>query len=226
VHQRTALAAGEHGRVDLLGDVGLAEDQAAAGTAQGLVGGHGDHVGERQRRRHGTTGDQARRMGDVGHQQAVRLVGDVGEGAVVDGAGVGAAAGDQDLGLVALDEVAHLVEVDQAVPRVHAVLGRLEHLPRVAAVVAVGQMAARLQRHADDAAAGTGERQQDGEVGRGTRVRLHVGLVGAGKQGQRPRPGHVLDDIGDLTAAVIAPAGIALGVLVGDAARDRFPDCR
>ena len=50
VHQRTALKAGEHRRIDLLGDLlVIGEDHAAARAAQGLVGRGGHHmrVGER-----------------------------------------------------------------------------------------------------------------------------------------------------------------------------------
>ena len=46
VLQRAALHAGEHCRVDALGNDGVVgQNQAAAGSAQGLVGGGGHHVG-------------------------------------------------------------------------------------------------------------------------------------------------------------------------------------
>ena len=50
VHQRAALGAREHGAVDLLRDLlVVGEDDAAARSAHGLVGGHGDHVRVGQR---------------------------------------------------------------------------------------------------------------------------------------------------------------------------------
>ena len=50
VHQRTALVAGEDRGVELLRPIRVVgEDDAAAGAAQGLVGGRGDDVGVRHR---------------------------------------------------------------------------------------------------------------------------------------------------------------------------------
>ena len=62
---------------------------------------------------------------------------------------------------------------------------------------------ARLQR-----------REIDGHVGLRAAVRLHVGVLGA-EQLLGPVDGQLLDDVDVLAAAVVAPAGIALGVLVG-----------
>jgi hypothetical protein len=46
-------------------------------------------------------------------------------------------------------------------------------------------------------------------------VRLHVGVLGA-EERLDPVAGEVLDVVDDLVAAVVALAGIALGVLVGE----------
>ena len=59
------------------------------------------------------------------------------------------------------------------------------------------------------------QRQVDGHVGVGARVRLHVGVLGA-EQRLDALAGEVLDLVDDLVAAVVALAGIALGVLVGE----------
>ena len=73
--QRAALNAGEDGLVDLLGDLlVVAEDQTAAGAAEGLVGGGGHHVGvgygaHVQTRRH-----QAGDVGHIHHQIGTHLV--------------------------------------------------------------------------------------------------------------------------------------------------------
>src|SRR5207253_1515185 len=62
-------------------------------------------------------------------------------------------------------------------------------------------------------------RLQDGEVcahvGLAAGVRLHIGVLGA-KKSFGAVAGQVFDDIGILAAAVIAPAGIAFGVLIGE----------
>jgi hypothetical protein len=51
-------------------------------------------------------------------------------------------------------------------------------------------------------------------IGLGARVRLHVGVLGA-EQRRQPVDGQLLDHVNVLAAAVVPPAGIALGVLVG-----------
>ena len=68
---------------------------------------------------------------------------------------------------------------------------------------------------------GSNGRQVDGQVGLAARVRLHVGVLGA-EQLLGPVAGQVFDDVDVLAAAVIAPAGIALGVFVRQHAADRL----
>ena len=79
VLQRTALLAGEHRRVDLLGEVGGREDDAAARAAEGLVGGGGDDVGVRHGVRVQAGGDQPGEVRHVDHQVGAHLVGDPAE---------------------------------------------------------------------------------------------------------------------------------------------------
>ena len=75
-------------------------------------------------------------------------------------------------------------------------------------VTAVGQVQAQQplpRRH---------QRVQHRGVGLGTRMRLHVGEVGA-EQRLGPVAGDVLHHVDVLATAVVAPAGQSLGVLVG-----------
>ena len=60
---------------------------------------------------------------------------------------------------------------------------------------------------------GLTQRQVDRHVGLCARVRLHVGVVGA-EERLGARDGQRLGDVHELAAAVVALAGIALGVLV------------
>ena len=80
-------------------------------------------------------------------------------------------------------------------------------------------MAAVVEREPEHAVA----RREDGEVDRHVRlrtgVRLHVRVLGA-EERLRPVAREVLDHVDDLAAAVVALAGVALGVLV----RRRRPD--
>ena len=98
VFQRTALLAGEHRRVDLLGDVGVVgEDDTAAGTTEGLVGRGGHDVGVRHRRRVQPGGDQPGEVRHVHHEVGADFVGDLPEPGEVELARVGRPTGDDQL---------------------------------------------------------------------------------------------------------------------------------
>src|SRR5690606_38611734 len=64
-------------------------------------------------------------------------------------------------------------------------------------------------------------REKHGDVGRRARVRLHVGVLGR-EHLPGPLPGEVLDRVHVLAAAVVALAGVALGVLVRQDAAGRL----
>ena len=68
---------------------------------------------------------------------------------------------------------------------------------------------------------GSSSRHIDRLVGLRAAVRLDVGVLGA-EQLLGPVAGQVLDHIDVLAAAVVPPAGIALGILVGQHAADRL----
>ena len=71
VHQRAALHAGEHRRVDLLRELlVVGQDHAAARAAQRLVRGRGHDMGMRERDRMRAAGDEPGEMRHVDHQQA------------------------------------------------------------------------------------------------------------------------------------------------------------
>ena len=77
----------------------------------------------------------------------------------------------------------------------------------------MGQVAAVRQVHGQDGVARVQAGQKDAHVGLGAGMRLHVGLVGL-EQRQGPVDGQLFDDVDELAAAVIAPAGITLRVFV------------
>ena len=69
------------------------------------------------------------------------------------------------------------------------------------------------QRHREHRVAGLAERGVRGQVGAGARVRLEVGVLGA-EQLLGPGDADLLGLVDLLAAAVVAPAGVTLGVLV------------
>ena len=215
VLQRAALLTGEHGAVDLLRKVGGGQDHAATRAAQRLVRGRRDDVRMRDRVGVQTRGDQAGEVGHVDHEEGTHLVGDLPEGGEVELARVGGPAGDDELGAVLVGEPADLVHVDAVVRARHLVGRDPVELPREVDAHAVGQVAAVGEVQPQDGVAGLDERHHGGRVGLGPRVRLHVGSLGT-EQVLHPVDGELLDHVDVLAAAVVAPPGVALGVLVGE----------
>ena len=166
---------------------------------------------------------EPRDVGDVRHQERADLVGDRAEGGEVDGAGVGGRAALDQLRAMLAREVAQLVEVDLLPVPAHAVGHDLVELAREVDGAAVGQVAAVVEVHREDRVARAQERLVDRRVRLGARVRLHVRVVCAEELlGALDREGlHLVDH---LAAAVVAPAGVALGVLVREHAADRLED--
>ncbi len=213
--ERAALGAWEHCRVEFLLDVGVGtgQDQAATWTAQGLVGGGGDHVCERHRVRVHASGNQASNVGHVDEQVGTDLVGDGAEAREVENLRVGREAGYDHFRLVFNSQALDFVVVDQAIA-VDAVLHGVVQLARRADAGAVGQVTAVGQAHAQDGVTGRQQGQVDRSVGLGTGMRLDVGVIGA-EQLFGAIDSQLLDHVDVFTAAVVALAWVAFGVLVG-----------
>ena len=81
--------------------------------------------------------------------------------------------------------------------------------------VAVGEVAAVGEVEAEDGVAGLQDRGIGRGVGLRAGVRLHVDVLAA-EDLLGAVAGEVLDDVGVLAAAVVAAAGVALGVFVGE----------
>ena len=82
------------------------------------------------------------------------------------------------------------------------------------------QVAAVREVHRQHRVAGIEEGEIARLVHRRAGQRLHVGVLGA-EQRAGAIAREVLDRVGELLAAVVAPAGIALGVLVGQHRAER-----
>ena len=109
------------------------------------------------------------------------------------------------------------VVVDQPGGGVDAVLHRVVQLAGKTDAGAVGQVTAVGQAHAQHSVPGIEQRQVHRRVGLAAGVRLHVGVIGT-EQLFGAIDGQLLDFIHMLATAVIAFAGVAFGVLVGQAA--------
>ncbi len=108
-----------------------------------------------------------------------------------------------------------LVHVDQAALAVDLVGGDVVQATGDVDLHAVREVAAVGQREAHDRVARLQQRVVDGRVGLRAGVRLDVGVLGAEQRlGAVDR--ELLGDVHPLAAAVVAAAGVALGVLVGE----------
>ena len=93
-------------------------------------------------------GHEAGDVGHVHHQQRAHFIGDLAELGKVDGAGVGAGAGDDQFRLVLEGEAAHLVVVDALGLFIEVVGHEVEVLAGEVDGAAVGKVAAVGKAHA------------------------------------------------------------------------------
>ena len=158
-------------------------------------------------------GNQSGGVSHVNHQQGTHLVGNLAHALVVPLAAVGRAAADNQLRLVLHGQLLHLVVVHAARLLVQVVAyGLIEdatgvHQRAVREVTAVSQ----VQTHERVARLQHG--QQHGGVGLSAGVGLHVGIFGIEELADA-LDGQLLNLVDHLAAAVVALAGIALGILV------------
>ena len=215
VHQRAALLAGEDALVDGCGELLLAENKSGARAAQRFVRGGGDDLRVRHGRGMHAAGDEAGEVRHVDDEQRAHLVGDLAHAGKVEDARIGAAAADDDLRLFSHGNRLEFVVVDDFGVLADRVGDDLVELAGEVELVAVGEMAAVGEIEAEDGVAGLQDGHVGGGVGLRAGVRLHVGVLGA-EDLLGAVAGEVLDHVGELASAVVAAAGIALGVLVGE----------
>ena len=158
--------------------------------------------------------DQAGDVRDVGEEVGADLLRDLAERLEVEQPRVGRRAADDDLRARLLRQRAHGVVVDELRLPVDRVLhGVIEPRGEVD-VPAVRQVAAVGQAEPHDRVAGLEQRVVDGHVRGRARVRLDVGVVDL-EQALRARDRQLLERVDVALALVVALAGVALGVLVG-----------
>src|SRR6185312_12951759 len=109
-----------------------------------------------------------------------------------------------------------VVEIDAVVVLADAVADDVKVFAGEVEAHAVGEVAAVGEVEAEDGVAGLEGGEEDGHVGLGAGVRLDVGVFGA-EQFLDAVNGHALGHVHEFAAAIVALAGIPLGVLVGEA---------
>ena len=132
----------------------------------------------------------------------------------VELARVGGPAGDDQLRSALARHARDRVHVDQARLGVDLVGRDVVEAAREVDLHAVREVAAVGEREAHDRVPGLQQRVVDRRVRLRARVRLDVGVLGA-EELLRAVDRQLLGHVDPLAAAVVAPAGVALGVLVG-----------
>jgi hypothetical protein len=154
-------------------------------------------------------------MGHVDQQIGADLVADLAKALEVEVARVGRSAGDDQLGLMLPRQALELVMVDEMVVGAHAILNSVEPLARLGRRGAVGEMPAGREAQAHNRVARLQQGHHHGPIGLGARMRLDVGEA-AVEQLLRPLDCQRLDRVRRSAALVIAAAGIAFGIFVGE----------
>ena len=139
----------------------------------------------------------------------------LGDALKFDDARVGARSCDDHLWLVLLRQLFDLVVINAFGVLAHVVFHEFVHAPGEVQRVAVGQMPAVCQSHAQHGVAGLQSGHIHGNIRRGSGMRLHVGVLRA-KQLFGAINGQLLNLIGKFAAAVVTLPGISLRVFVGE----------
>ncbi len=182
-----------------------------------------DEVAVRHRVGMQPRGDEPREVGHVAEQQSADLVRDLAEAVRLDGARIGRAAADDQLGAVLLRQRENIVVVhDHRLAR-DAVVDDVVELPREVDLEPVRQVPPMLKLEGEHRVAGVQRGRIDGHVRLGSRMRLHVRVLGSEQLFGAVDRG-LLDLVDHLAAAVVPSAGITLGVLVRRNAPDGLED--
>ncbi len=153
-------------------------------------------------------------MRHVDQEKRSDFIADLAEALEIEVARISRAAGDDQLGLMLLGEPLDLIEIDEMVVAADAILDGVEPFARLRRRRAMRQMPAGGEAQAHDRVAGLEQRHHHRAVGLRARVRLDVGEAAA-EQLLRPLDGEGLDRVGRSAALVVAAAGIAFGIFVG-----------
>ena len=203
--------------LSICGGQGLfAQDHAAARTAKGFVrsGGH-DVEAEIQRVGQSAARHHARVVGRVAHGQGAHFVGYRLERCVIQITRIGGVPGQQQLGTMLQRSLADGFEVERTVCRVGLVADEIEELAHMRYGRSVGQVSAVGKIHGQDRIAGLQQPQIHGLVHGRTGQRLHIGMLRT-KHLTGPLARQVLQNVRIILSAVIAAAGVAFGILVGE----------
>ena len=160
-------------------------------------------------------GNQPGEMRHVDQEKRADLVADRAEAGEIEVTRISRAAGNDQFRPMLLGEPLDLVEIDQVIVLPDAILHGVEPFARLRRRSTVSQMPARGEAETHDRIARLQQRHHHGAVGLRPRMRLDVGEL-AGEQFFRPFDRQRLDRVRRCAALIVAAAGIALGIFVGE----------
>ena len=198
----------------VLGKLLPAEDHPSARAAQGLVGGGCDKFGVGHRARMEPRRHQAGDMRHVNHHHRPDLVRNRSECGEINCPWVGAGADYDQLRPVLVGQPLHFLVVDGLVLPGNTIRNNIEKPAGEVHRAAVGQMAAMREVHPEHGVPRFQYREIDRHIGLRSGMGLDIGMVGAEKL-LCPLNGQVLDNVHMVAAAVIALAGVAFRIFIG-----------
>jgi len=152
---------------------------------------------------------------NVGHRISAHLARDPAYSLEVYDPRISGCTGDDQLRFMFVRQFFGRVIVDQFGVRMKSVRNHLEPLAADVDRRAVGEVTAVRQRHAENLVARLQRREEHRLIRLRTGMRLHIGGLRP-EQFFNPVDRELLGDIDEFAAAVIAFAGIALGVFIGE----------
>ncbi len=227
VHQRAALRAWEHCRVQFfvqLFATAFRQNQAAARTRQGFVGGGGHNVSMRNRVRVHASGNQACHVRHIDEQVSADAVSDFTHFRPVNDTGVSGETTDDHLRFVFLSLLRHVVVVNFT-GLINTVRDDVVQFAGEVNRGAVSQVAALRQVHTEHGVARLQQRGVDGKVSLGAGVRLDVSIVSA-EQFFRAVDCQLFNHVDVFTAAVVTLARIPFSIFVGQLRALRLHNAR
>lgn len=197
-------------------DLAAGNDETAAGTTEGFMGGGGHDV-EAEVERIGVDAarNQAGDVGHVGHEHAIGdFGGNFGDAGEIGDFHKGGVADEDDFGLMFAGETLELVVINVAFGG-NAVADEVVDFGAAGDGGAVGEMAAGGEGHGEDGVTWLAPSEIDGFVGVGAGMGLDVGVVGM-EELLGALNGEGFNLVHVFVAAVVALTGVAFAVFVGE----------
>ena len=221
MHQRASLNAGEDRliKVELIRSLLVAQDQAAAGSSQGLMGSGGHHIRIGDWRGMQPCRHKAGNMGHIHHQHCANLIRNLTELLKINGAGIRGSACDDHLRLRLQRDLTQLIIIDETII-IHAIGHNMKILPGHIHRTPVCQMPTVIQIHTHNGITWLTDRELHRHIRLCPGMGLHIGVI-TPKKLFRPVDRQILHNIHTLTAAIIPLPGIPFRILIRKRASHR-----